>query len=66
MSKQVPAPGSSSPALLNVREVAHHLSVSTRTLRRLISNSRLQIIRVGRSVRVSHDALSGFMTGAVR
>ena len=53
-------------ALLRVAEVASHLSVSIRTVRRLIADGSVQIIRVGSAVRVSPEALSAYVTGAAR
>ena len=50
--------------LLTVKDVAQRCSISTRTVRRLIDSGLLQVIRIGRSVRISHNALSTFMTGA--
>ena len=49
--------------LLTVPEVAACLHVSTRTVRRLIDSKVLQVIRIGRAVRVSEEALKAFLTG---
>jgi excisionase family DNA binding protein len=66
MSKLLSTPKSPIAALLRVADVASHLSVSIRTVRRLIADGSLQFIRVGRAVRVSPEALSTYMTGAAR
>ena len=43
--------------LLTVRQVAEHFQVSERTVRRLIAEGRLGVVRIGRSVRIRPDAL---------
>jgi len=43
--------------LMTVNEVAELLHLSTRQIRRLIADHRLRKIRVGRSVRISPEAL---------
>ena len=48
--------------LLTVKEVATILRVSERTVRRLIAEGKLGVVRIGRSVRVKHDVLDE-MTG---
>lgn len=48
-------------ALLTIDEVASHLRVSTRTVRRLIRSGGLQASRIGRSVRVSHSAVESLL-----
>jgi len=45
---------------LTVAEVAGILRVSTRTVRRLVSNGELPCVRVGRRVRISVGALEAF------
>ena len=52
-----------SSGLLTVLDVSEALSVCTRTVRRLIWSGRLRSVRVGRSVRVSREALEGFLAG---
>jgi excisionase family DNA binding protein len=49
--------------LLTVADVAAALNVSTKTVRRLISSGRVESVRVGRSVRVSVEALERFLAG---
>lgn len=57
---------SNSPAhLLTAKEVAMILHVSERTVRRLISEKRLRVVRIGRSVRIRPDALED-LTGDER
>ena len=43
--------------LMTVKEVAELLQVSTRQVRRLIADHRLEETRVGRSVRISPEAV---------
>lgn len=47
--------------LLNTHESAEQLAVSERTVRRLIARGDLPAVRVGRTVRVSQDALDAFI-----
>jgi excisionase family DNA binding protein len=47
--------------LLTVREVAQTLRVSPMTIRRYIADGKLSAVRVGRSVRVSRDAIERFI-----
>ena len=51
------------PRLLTVRDVAERLQVSGRTIHRLIEAGDLTVIRIGRSVRVSEEALKDLLTG---
>ena len=48
--------------LLTIRNVADRLQVSARTIHRLVANGDLTVIRIGRSVRVSEQALKAFLT----
>ena len=50
--------------LLTVAEVAHILQVSFRTVRRLIASGALKVIRVGRAIRISPEALHDYVTAA--
>ena len=52
--------------LLNIRDVAERLQVSPRTIHRLVADGDLIVIRVGRAVRVSEEALKAFLTGKGR
>lgn len=47
--------------LLTIDEVAVHLRVSTRTVRRLIASGDLQASKIGRSVRVSRAAVEAML-----
>jgi excisionase family DNA binding protein len=49
--------------LLTVEQVAERLSVSTRTVRRLIDSGELPAHRMGRMVRVSVDDLERYIRG---
>lgn len=42
--------------LLTVSQVADNWQVSTRTLRRMIADGRLQVVRLGRAVRIPSKA----------
>ena len=48
--------------LLTAAEVAALLQVSLRTVRRLIADGSLPVVRIGRSVRVSGEALNAFLS----
>ena len=54
----------SRPPLLTIRDVAERLQVSCRTIHRLVGNGDLTVIHIGRSVRISEEALKAFLTGA--
>jgi excisionase family DNA binding protein len=54
------------PRLLTIRDVAERLQVSGRTIHRLIASGDLTVIRVGRSVRVTEEALQAFLTSEDR
>jgi excisionase family DNA binding protein len=47
--------------LLTVREVAETLRVSPMTIRRYIADGKLSAVKVGRSVRVSREAIERFI-----
>jgi excisionase family DNA binding protein len=49
--------------LLTAAEVAEMLSVSLRSVRRLIKDGKLPIVHVGRSVRIRLEALEAFING---
>jgi excisionase family DNA binding protein len=58
------SPRSDSPpvgALLTVEAAAMYLSTSPRFVRRLIAERRIEFVRVGRHVRISESALTGFI-----
>jgi len=51
-----------SPAPLHTAaEVAERLNISIRTVRRMIADKRLPIVRVGRSVRVRPETLEALI-----
>jgi excisionase family DNA binding protein len=49
------------PQLLTVPEVAEILRVSPRTVRRMIDDKRLPVVRLGRAVRVRLEALAALI-----
>lgn len=48
------------PRFYSIKEVAHFLSVSTRTIRRWIKSGELRARQLGGVVRISHDDLQDF------
>ena len=50
-------------SLLTAAEVAEMLSVSLRSVRRLIKDGKLPIVRVGRAVRIRPEALEALIEG---
>ena len=48
---------------MTASEVAELLQVSLRTVRRLIADETLLIVRIRRSVRISSEAFEGLLTG---
>jgi excisionase family DNA binding protein len=52
-----PLPFSPADPLMTVEDVAAHLRVSTRTVRRMVKSGALEVIRIGRAVRVTREAL---------
>lgn len=50
--------------LLRIEQVARNLGVSTRTVRRLIDQGRLQAVRIGRSVRIETEDMCRFVSEA--
>jgi excisionase family DNA binding protein len=47
--------------LLSVETVADDLSVSTKTIRRLIDDGELRAYRIGRALRVSEDEVRQYL-----
>ena len=52
--------------LLTVRQVAAYLQVSERSVRRMIRDGKLKVVRLGRCVRVSGGAVSALLENPVR
>ena len=50
------------PRLLTIKDVAERLQMSPRTIHRLVANGDLTVVRIGRAVRVSEEALKAFLT----
>ena len=65
MSAPSPHPTSANP-LLTASEVAVILHVSLRTVRRLIASNELEVVRIGRSVRVQASVLQAFIAKGAR
>jgi excisionase family DNA binding protein len=61
MTTDAPAPVGRDP-LLTAKEVASLLRLSERTVRRMIADGQLSVVRIGRSVRIRPGALDE-MTG---
>jgi excisionase family DNA binding protein len=55
-----PVPGATA-RLLTVEAVAERLSTSTRFVRRLIAERRIEFVKIGRHVRISEAALVQFI-----
>ena len=53
--------GSDSPTLIKVQDVASRLSVSVRSVWRLISISELETVRIGKCVRVTAESVEDFL-----
>ena len=51
------------PLAFTIREAAHRLGVSERTVRRAIAAGKLRVVRLGRCVRVPLDSLSALLSG---
>jgi excisionase family DNA binding protein len=53
-------------SFLTIREVAERLKVSQRTVRRWIDQGYLQVIKLGRTVRIDEENLSGLISTNVK
>jgi excisionase family DNA binding protein len=53
------------PQMLTVNEVAEILQISPRTVRRMIGDGRLPVVRIGRAVRVHPDTVAALMSGVL-
>lgn len=60
MSGPNPPPTSRTP-LLTAAEVARRLNTSLRSVRRMIADGRLPVVRLGRMVRVRPEALEALI-----
>jgi excisionase family DNA binding protein len=47
--------------MLTVDQVAEHLAISTKTVRRWIADGRLSVHRIGRQLRISGPDLQAFV-----
>ena len=54
-------PGKELPPLLTIRQVAAYLSISQRTVRRLVARGRLRCVRLGRMLRFQPADLFRFV-----
>jgi excisionase family DNA binding protein len=52
------SPPTSPAPLLKAAQVAERLNISVRSVRRMIKDGRLPIVRIGRSVRIRPEALA--------
>jgi excisionase family DNA binding protein len=50
--------------IYTVRDVAELLKVSPRTVERLIAQKQLRALHIGRRLRVTHDSLQAYLSGA--
>lgn len=57
----MPHPRSQPPRLLTVRQAADQLSLSERTIRRMIDTDELPVVRVGRSIRIRQEDVLGIV-----
>jgi excisionase family DNA binding protein len=53
------------PRLLSIAEVARHLGVSEKTVRRLVEDGRLRSYRVRRQLRISEEDLTAYLSHAL-
>ena len=60
MSGETRSSGLGEP-LLTIKDVARFLNCSKRTVQRLIDSRDLEVVRIGRSVRVRPEALKAFI-----
>jgi excisionase family DNA binding protein len=58
-----PSPFGPFPQLLTVPEVAEILKLSPRTVRRMIDDRRLSVVRLGRAVRIRPEILAALIEG---
>lgn len=58
-------PASATPHFMSVKQAAHCLAVSTKTIRRAIKDKRLAATPFGRRVLISQGALQQFMTALI-
>lgn len=49
------------PQLISVRTLAEHMSVSTKTVRRLIDNGQLPVHRIGGQIRIAETDAARFI-----
>jgi excisionase family DNA binding protein len=50
--------------LLTPEDIAERLQVSRRTVRRLIKSQKIQVMRVGRLIRITQAAFEAYLTDA--
>jgi excisionase family DNA binding protein len=50
-----------SSRMLTAQEVADRLHVSLRTIRRLIAQEKLAVVRIGKTVRITPEALAALI-----
>ncbi|MCK5784839.1 MAG: helix-turn-helix domain-containing protein [Desulfobacterales bacterium] len=52
--------------LLTIKEAAGKMSVSTKTVYRLMGGGQLRKVKIGRSTRISEDDLNGYMEQQIK
>ena len=59
----VPRPRDDAPLLLRIPEASRLLGISRSTMYQLVAKGDVQILRIGRSVRISRQALERLVAG---
>jgi len=52
--------------MMTVREAAEKMSVSTKTVYRLMGSGQLRKVKIGRSTRISEDDLNGYLEQQIK
>jgi excisionase family DNA binding protein len=60
----MPSPVHTERIAISVRETSHALSVSTKTVRRMLADGRLRELRVGRRVLVLSESIARLVSRA--
>ncbi len=60
MSKKAPL---SKKTLLTVRQAAHRMTVSVKTTWRMVYSQELEVVRIGRCVRITEESVEDIIDG---